>query len=351
MIVYRAIRFQGSSGAVIVMRNTFAARAIAGALFCGMIIGLFAGAAYVNVKADTNPANNPTPESPKVAYVDFLKLLQSYGPLQRAKFEISQDLEQSVMAMQEEFQPLFEQQQRILEETEPDHRNYRNAMRELVRLKRTSFQQRMQAEHAAQADARDESIEAFKRIRTLVTEVAHELGYSQVMNIVREPELAAGMQQNLEMLQQQLLISPVLVFDQKHDLTELMLERGEELWGTHISFKDSAIVCTHDGELLELNEEGEYIVRLGQAVQFSVVVLQRKEPVHEDSEEAGLRWWRDGGLDLGTLNVNTGEYTAPENNPGRDHFRLTVRSRVDPTVTAEVNVRLVDAEGNALDTE
>jgi len=329
------------------MKNSWMTRFITGSVFCAMVLAMFGISALVNVKADptSTPAAKP---APKTAYVDFLELLKSYAPLQRSKFEIAHGLESAMMEMEERYADEIRTHERTRRESEPDHRNYRQAMRALIRLSQRVYQEQLLLENQAQADMRDAGIDAFLRLRTLVSDIAREMGYTQVLNIVRDPELAASAPQDFQVLQQQLLISPVLVYDTEHDITSVVLAKGEELWGTHISIKDDRIRCSHEGAALSLNGEGEYEVRLGQSVKFSVEVLQRGEPVDSESTEARVRWTRDGGFDLGTLNVSTGEFTAPEENPGRSTFRLVVRSQVDPTVSAEVQVRLLDAEGNPL---
>jgi Skp family chaperone for outer membrane proteins len=321
-------------------------RFVALALFCGMVLGMFTMAAFVNVKADPVPTVEPA--APKVAYVDFRELLRKYGPLQRAQFEIAQDLEMILQGVDGRYADQIAAHEATLRNYEPDHRNYRVADRALIQLERSILQEKLLAEQQAQADLRDAGIEAFSRLRSLVTDVARQRGYSQVLNILRDPQTAATAQPDFQMLQQQLLVSPVLVFDSAHDLTDEVLARGDELWGTHISFRNEKIHCTLDGESLDVNEEGEYEVRLGQTVVFSVEVLQRDELLDPGHPDAGVRWFREGGLDGGSLDRLTGEYSAPSDNPGRHTFRVLVRSQLDPTVSAEVTVRLLNADGSPL---
>jgi Skp family chaperone for outer membrane proteins len=226
-------------------------RFVALALFCGMVLGMFTMAAFVNVKADPVPTVEPA--APKVAYVDFRELLRKYGPLQRAQFEIAQDLEMILQGVDGRYADQIAAHEATLRNYEPDHRNYRVADRALIQLERSILQEKLLAEQQAQADLRDAGIEAFSRLRSLVTDVARQRGYSQVLNILRDPQTAATAQPDFQMLQQQLLVSPVLVFDSAHDLTDEVLARGDELWGTHISFRNEKIHCTLDGESLDVN--------------------------------------------------------------------------------------------------
>jgi hypothetical protein len=191
---------------------------------------------------------------------------------------------------------------------------------------------------------RKEGIDGFQRLRGLTNTVATNLGYTQVLNIAGNlSEVLDASQNDFQALQQQLLLSPVLMYDPAHNITKAVEERAKEEWDLGIAVADitASIVAANGGGVpLVRNAAGEFEITLGQIVQFTAAVTAKEQPAEGDAAKVV---WRRTGIGAGALDDKTGKYTAPDTMPqGGDTFEVIVRSMEDPTITKRVTIRLIN---------
>ena len=318
--------------------------AVASLLFAvaaGFVLGGFA----LGASADAQPGTEPP--APKTAYVDFLTLLKEdrklRGEQQRIDFELGKLMDELIA----EYQPKIIAQQEQLKLNKPDTREYRVAMARLLDLQRKVTEEKLVLETSAQLDLRTAGIEAFKELRRIVGELAKAQGYTQVLNIVRNPEKVAEAQGDFQALLQQLVLSPVLIFDAAHDLTDKALAESKRQRGQ--SYRVEIYAVGADGAELKPLEQGEqnpdkveYEIKLGESLQLKARVFNEEgKPV--EGKEAAVQWKRLGIM-TGTVQAD-GKYAAPEEMPKSDQVRVIAINSVDPSARDELVVRLLNKDG------
>lgn len=318
--------------------------------FAALCIGLLAGVLVLSVanwtSADAQGA--PPPEPRRTAYVDFLGLLKNDNLLKGRQSEVADDVERQSDEIDRKWRLVIEDLIAIRKRNKPDTPQYRKAMADQVEAARKAYAEKLTLEQYAQADLRDYAIKRFTELRTLCREIALSLGYNEVLNIVRNIEDVAGSQDDFQALQQQLLVSPVLYFEKAHDITDIVAQKADEKWGSRIEVKDLVFVLEGSETPLAPNAEGELEIRMGQKGSFKAVVLEKGEVLPTDNPRAELRYSKRG-LGVGDIKVD-GAYQTPQSapTPPADTFTVLARSAADPTKTATVTIRLLDAEGKRL---
>lgn len=322
--------------------------------FTALIVGLGAGAGFNFSTADAQPATEVA-EAPKTAYVDFLRILKNFSPLQRDQAEISLKLELALQDEEAHYGPKIKEASKIMEQQKPQSKKYRDAMDLRLSLQHELYEAQLQTQQDAQAQLRDAGIKWFGTLKADVSQIARQKGYSQVLNIVRDLKDVTA-QSDLKALQQQLLVSPVLYFEDKHDITEAVEEYVTEKWGLHISFaegkevevadaKGKPVVAATDAELKALGLEAgdaDYIVKFGTKLKFKANVLKKDAPA--EGKDAEVRFQRKG---IGGGEIDReGNYTAPEDFPrNTDIIEIRVTSKMDPQVQKSIKLLIVDSEG------
>lgn len=305
--------------------------------------GIIAGSALSRAQAEPT-ATAAAPEAPLTAYVDFLSLLKDHYPLKLKQVEVAMEMEKQIDDIDKRYLPLIEQQEVVKKAEKPDSRKYRQALSKQIELERQRYGEKLLTEQLAQQELRDEGIAAFDRLKRLVKDIATELGYTQVLNIVRDPKAAVGSKDDFEQLQQQLLISPVLFHKPEHDLTDRVQAKAKEKWDPGIEMGETSAKAGETA--LVKNTEGEYEIRLGQKVQFAVEV--KKKGATATGKDTDVKWTRTG-VGSGELDEKSGAYTAPEAFPNSgDKFTVIVRSAIDPTISKRLQIKLLDKDGKAM---
>ncbi|MBK9974903.1 MAG: hypothetical protein IPP14_09025 [Planctomycetes bacterium] len=339
--------------------SNLSSRNIARISFATLILGLLAGIAVTSIglRADAQP------EKPfKVAYVDFLNLLKDDKKLKRDNLKIAIEAERQMAQLQADSQPKLEELQDSLKNLKPHQAAYVSQMSKLIDLNRKFIEERLRIETAGQTEVRDSAIQAYIELRTLVTNLAKERGYSQVLNIVRNPEKVAEAQGDVRALQQQLLISPVIYYEPADDLTDLVAAEAAKTRNIDIkvSLKE-AVAIGADGKagaaLSHLVKDDtanpdkiDFELKLGESIQLKVDVLDKGATAQGDNARVV---WNRMGVRTGTIDDN-GKFTAPAEAPKRnngdldDVVTLVCRSMEDPTVSVEVRIRLLNKEGKRL---
>ncbi|MBZ0135398.1 MAG: OmpH family outer membrane protein [Planctomycetes bacterium] len=320
------------------------------ALFVAVLAGAFTSGVLLNANADAQPS--ATPEPRRTAYVDFLYLLKKDPPLKRYQQDTALKVEKSIDEIDRRWKVRIDAEQEIKTKNKVDSKAYRDAMRNQLEAERKRYQEKLEVEQIAQADLRDYGIERFKALKNLARDIAKKKGYNEVLNIVRDIEDVAASQDDFQALQQQLLVSPVLYYEEDHDITKEVDTQAQELWGETLSMvaydktaERGGVAFTPTGAdtPFKRNEAGEIEIRLGQKGRFTVEVLDKGQPA--EGERATVRATKRG-LNIGTLDEETGDYEAPEAFPLKgDLFLVTLRSAVDPTVMEAVMIRLLDKDG------
>ncbi|MBE7491629.1 MAG: hypothetical protein HS108_07735 [Planctomycetes bacterium] len=333
------------------MRNRINLVIVALALAAGALAGIAAGSGAGRVEArsaDVPPV--------KVAYVDFLSLFKGEKQLESDQRRIYAEAEELLQAIDVEMAPRVERLEADRRLYKPHEQKHWTAMQNLLAAQREYNTRRLKVESDAQKDLRAAAIDSFVRLRNLVTGIATQRGYSQVLNIVRNPEKAAEASDDFRVLQQQLLISPVIYYDKEHDLTDVVAAEAKKLWGVEIKIElDGATRVQSDGKEGEAlarvaqgddnKERIDFEVRLGESVRFRVKVTNNGQPA--TGRNADLSWWRTG-IKSGEVK-DDGSYRAPAECPEQsDIVTVRVRSLVDST-TLDIRVRLVDKEGKRID--
>jgi hypothetical protein len=292
------------------------------------------------------PATAPASKTATTAYVDLLQLLMNDRMLRREQIKITEEEQRQLRALEAEVRPVVEDLEAERKKWEKDTRPYINATDRLIEKMREAHLGRKQLELTARKEISQVGLEAFQRLRQLVKDESRARGYTQVLNIVRRFDELSETPDDLQSLLRQLMVSPVVVFDAEHDLTDIMIARADELWGLHISFAPEVRAESSDGTPLTRardDDEADFHLRLGASARFIAPLLDREQPLHAEDPRAAVRWSRVGGGQLD----DEGLYTAPEQWPDRgDVVVLTARSVEDPTVSARVRVRLLDKDGH-----
>lgn len=343
------------------LKTRILARISFASLVLAVLAGALVGGAYIGAQAD--PVDNPessteaksdqkVPEARRTAYVDFLSLLKKDQPLARKQIEIAEDVDQTMAEIEKRWGEVIKAQDEIKRTKKPDTRDYRKAMEEQLNAARRMFEEKLDYEQRSLEDLRNFGIKRFKELRNLATDEARQRGYNEVLNIVREFKDVTAQEDSFQALQQQLLISPVLFYEESHDITEAVQAAADKLWGSNITMvayaegKGGINFTVKDGaEAVKRNAEGEVEIRLGQEGRFGAEVLEKGAPAQGAAAEVR---WSKRGLDTGEL-TEAGEYKSPAEFPvAGDTFTVTVRSKKDPTISEEVTIRLLDKDGNRM---
>lgn len=322
------------------------------ALLVGVLAGLFGAASDPRADAQTAPEPQPI----KVAYVDFLGVFKDEPKLKADQRRIAAEAETQLQAIDESMAPKVDALEKDRKLYEPHDQRHWAAMQSLLRAQREYNVQRLDVESRAQAELRDAAIDSYKRLRTLVTDLATKRGYNQVVNVVRNPEKIAEASEDFRVLQQQLLISPVIYFDKDHDLTDLLAAETKRMWGIAIEIKvDGAVLVDAQGKdgaevpkVAQGDENKERIdfrLKLGETMRVKTTITNNGQPA--EGTNAGLAWTRLG-LKSGEVK-DTGVYTAPAECPSQsDIITVRVRSLVDST-TVDIRIKLLDKDGKEID--
>ncbi|MCB9933185.1 MAG: hypothetical protein H6841_07180 [Planctomycetes bacterium] len=335
------------------LKTRFWTRLSFAALALALLAGAFTGGVLVNANADAQPAAPPEPR--RTAYIDFLSLLKKDKPLAIKQVEIAQDVERNMADIEKRWGEEIKAQEEIKRSRLPDTRDYRKAMEKQLDAARSMYEEKLRFEQLAQEDLRSFGIERFQALQNLARDEAKQRGYNEVLNIVRKIEEVSAQEDSFQALQQQLLISPVLYFEETHDITDAVQAAADKLWGSTITMKPYnaetgvggiSFVVQGGAEALKRNAEGEIEIRLGQSGEFKVQVLDKDAPAEGAAAEVD---WIKRGLDTGELGKK-GEYKAPDAFPvaAGDTFTVTVRSKKDPTISEEVTIRLLDKDGKPM---
>lgn len=322
--------------------------------FTALIIGLAVGASmdFRSARAQDNPGPPVPPPAPisavapKVAYLDFLKVLKSFSPLQRDQAEISMKMEIAMVETEAEFTPKIEEVSKIMTQQKPETKKYRDAMDKKLDLQHRWYEEQLLIQQAAQAELRDAGIEWFGKLKSDASEIAKKRGYTQVLNIVLDHKNVAA-QKNLKNLQQQLLVSPVLYFDKAHDITKDVEEFVTDKYALHVSM-DEVEVLDKDGNPFPKaspdspRKDTDYFVPFGTELKLKANVLKKDKPATgKDAEVAFIRTGIDGGKVF-----KDGKYVAPDDFP-RNVAVISIRvsSKVDPQVQKIIRICILNKEG------
>jgi Spy/CpxP family protein refolding chaperone len=316
-------------------------RTAAAAVFVALIAGLIAGSAI------TGSQDQPAPEPARTAYVDFLSLLKDYHPLRTATARIQREADRQQTAKSVKFEDEARKLHEIIKTKPADSREAREALSTLINVRARGRLELATLKLAVEEDMRREGVTAFERVRAKASDIARTQGYTELINIVGDESREAGADASIKQLERQLMISPVLMFDSKHDITETVRSAIKEQWDPGISMAEEGIMCVVENDApLSKNAAGEFEIRLGQKVKFSVQVLKKGEQAKDD--DAKVEWIRSG-VATGTIDSDTGEYQAPEEAPlAGDIFEIFVMSLADPAISKKASVRLLDKEGKRL---
>lgn len=322
------------------MKNRSVSKIAASLTVVALAAGLLLGS-MMRLQADP-PA---TVEPARTAYVDFFALLQDHHPLRRAQIDNALAFERRTQQIDDEFIPRINAEEDIKKNADLDGAEYLQAWRRQMDLEIRSFRLKLEEQQFAASELRRAYIEAFTNLRNMTNDFARARGYTQVLNIVRNHRDIVSASDDLEQLRQQLLISPVLMFDPAHDITDEVMKQAKAQWDPGVEFGPAGITAADPlGVELPRNAADEIEIRLGTKATFGVNVIVKGAPAVDD--DAKVSWGRTG-LNAGDIDRDTGEYSAPQEFPaGGDTLTVFVASQADPTVTARVTVRLLDQDGN-----
>ena len=318
--------------------------------FTALIVGLAVGAImdFGNANAQNAPAATVA-VAPKVAYLDFLKVLKSFSPLQRDQAEISMKMEIQMAETEAEFTPKIEEVSKVMTQQKPETRKYRDAMDKKLDLQHRWYEEQLLIQQAAQAELRDAGIEWFGKLKSDASQIAKKRGYTQVLNIVLNHKNVAA-QNDLKILQQQLLVSPVLYFDKAHDITKEVEEFVTDKYALHITMAEGneVEVLDKDGKPFPKaaaagpRKDADYFVPFGTELKLKANILKKGEPATgKDAEVAFRRIGIDGGKVF-----KDGKYIAPDDFP-RNVAVISIRvsSKVDPQVQKTIRICILDKAG------
>lgn len=318
-------------------------RLCVGVLALALVAGAFVAGTQMNSSAD-EPEAAPSPRL--TAYVDFMSLLKDDQLLVAKQFETMQDVQTQGDEIEAKYIELIRKEEENRRLAEPDTWQYLQSMQRLLDLQARRYEDQLLLEQKARKYIRDYGIKRYNELRNMVNGIATERGYNEVLNIVRNVEdVRRGEGDGFENLQQQLLVSPVLQYEEAHDITDIVSRAADEEWGTDLNMP-GPITFTLEGEdePLERNNDDVIEIRFGQTGTFHTDLADGGTVLSPDDENAGLLWTR-AGIRVGELSED-GAYVAPDAWPPRDdEFIVTVRSAVDPTVNQNITVRLLNEEG------
>lgn len=343
------------------MKSTIVVRAS-----IALALGLFiAGVALGGFALGAEGQSTPTPPAPAlVAYVDFLSLLKDDPVLKVQQANINNRAYRDMLVVNARA-PEFEALVNKLRTLVASDRQYTQTKQQLLDLHLNSAQQKAEIELAAQGEVRAAVTEAYTRLRRLVAEIASQRGYNQVLNIVRNPEKVAEAQDDLRVLQQQMLLSPVIYHEQNkdRDLTDIVAEKVKREYGVNIKLEllDACTLTAEDKDdkpvkRMEQDDKKnadkiDWEVRLGQKLRLKVKVTDKDKPAEGDN--AGVYWARRGFMtgDMKDDGTYIAQATFPKTGDKEtDIVTVVVRSNVDSTQSIEVRLRLLDKDGNRLGT-
>ncbi len=319
------------------MQKNTSSRMAGAAVFVALVAGLLAGSTLGFSQGGKEP------EAPKTAYIDFLSLLKADKMLAKAQFEIQEANQQLLYERNLKFKKEEAAIAKSVKDLKAENPAVRKAMNDMNDL-RYNFELEIQSiRMSGEKDMRKEGADGFKRLRGLTDTVAKSMGYTQVLNIAGDlSEVLGSGDSDFQALQQQLVLSPVLMYDPAHDITKAVEERAKAEYDPQIVFEDitASVIAPNGGAVaIARNAAGELEISLTQSVQFAVVVNAKGKPAEGDAAKVV---WRRTGIGAGALDDKTGKYTAPESMPqGGDTFEVIVRSMEDPTVTKRVTIRLI----------
>ncbi|MCB9892990.1 MAG: hypothetical protein H6839_00910 [Planctomycetes bacterium] len=306
------------------------------------------------VKKALAQAEADKPQPRRTAYVDFLTLLKSDKPLAIKQQEEAEKMDETMADIEKRWGDEIKAQQRERELHKPNTHEYRQAMQRQLDAAKNMYEEKLQYEQLAKSELRDFGIDRFKALKNLAADMAKEVGYNEVLNIVHDIEDVTAQEDSFQALQQQLLISPVLYYEPEHDITAKVQAEADKRWGSNISIVpfdaktgSGGVSFTIEGGATKLkrNADGEIEIRLGQNGNFAVEVLEKDQ--HAEGDKAKVRWSKRG-INVGDLGADGG-YKAPDTFPlAGDTFVITARSAVDPTVSEDVTIRLLDKDGNRM---
>ena len=315
-----------------------------------LITGIALGALWQPAGAQANPSP-PLPPAPRTAYVEFLKLLKEDARFGRERIKIMIDLKESLHGFVDEFLPRIERLRKKRDSVNPDTVEYFRAMNDLTDVMGELAFEEIAAESAAKRLMKKKGIAAFSRLRELVHTIAAARGYTQVLNIARDPDSEIQSQMDFQALQKELLLSPVLYFEEEHDLTQLVLDEADKRWGKHIKLEVEA--QDKEGKAIKPlaanKAKVDYEIDLKQTLQLAVGVTEKDKPAAGKSKKhtATVRGpVADGKVERKKEDGDIWVYTAPGRIPGKTGIiEIRFRSSEDLSVWIDVRIRVVDKAG------
>lgn len=315
-----------------------------------LLVGLIAGAMLTSVFAADEAKSQPAspPPSPRTAYVDFFKLLKEDSKLKREQARLSADLQSMLYDLRTEYEPRRRKLIEVQDKTKPQAPDFVTAKHELEKVELEYTQKAAQLEFDARLESGQKAIKAFTELRELVTTIAKERGYTQVLNVVLDLEKVADQHDDFRQLQQQLLLSPVLFHDAAHDLTALVQAEADKTRKLNVELTfDGACMVQADGKdgadlkaLAENAEKVDFEVKLGQTIRFKTSVkVNGKVPEGENARVECRRATFAGG------STQDDKYTAPAEFTKDGMVLLRLTCIADHNVTREIRIRLLDKNG------
>lgn len=305
----------------------------------GVVVGLAAGILFALPAPSGDKTGNANagygqngPTTPRTGYVDFVKLVKADPQFLTKQWEYMRDLEINMRDEAMKFELQREQALKDLKRLNPDEKEYRETMDRIVKFSAESNRTRLQMESETHRAVDSEAQKSFVRIKSLVAEIAKQKNYEQVLVI------SSNSAKNLsfEKLQQQLLLSPVLIYPEQDDITaqvekELLrrahgyLEIGDPtakegtiendgIWLEPEKDKKTARIAKDTGKNAD---DVWFEVKLGAKLQLKAMVTDlgendKRVPVSGDKAEVE---WSLPKLKSGNIGLKTGEYTAPDAMP------------------------------------
>jgi hypothetical protein len=322
-----------------------------------LVVGVLVGSLATRGAAKSDTAE---PVAPMTAYVDLAKLLKEDSKLRREQAKTSAALEKVMTDLRNETSPKRRTYEQILKNNLAHTLPFVTAKMDLEKLELETARRAAQFEYDAQTQMKTDAIRAFKDLQDLARDTSRKLGYTQLLNIVLDLEKVADQLDDFRVLQQQLLLSPVLDYDKAHDLTEIVKAAADAKRALKVEMKlEGAIELDaegKDGAEVKAVAKGEanpdeinWEVKLGQSIRFKAKITVNGVDVEDDLES--VRLTPRVGDQAGK--ARDGKYTAPADFPEVDGAKedvVVVRlfSKTDPNIDQKVKIRLVDKEGKHL---
>lgn len=305
----------------------------------GVLVGLAAGVLFAwpaprDGQAAMAYGNNVVSDAPKdgpaargrTAYVDFIKLLKQEPKFLNEQWGAMVLLEADMRREVQAFEARREADMKELRAKLVTQKEYRDTMNQAITNTADSLLRRMRLESGTQRDIDDMAQEAFGRVKNLVAEISTARGYSQVLVIAN----VAAKDVTFEKLQQQLLMSPVLIYPQEDDITAIvekeMLRRSngylligvDENSDEGIHVLKGGVKTTRMAKDKDKNPDDVWFeVKLGDKLQFGAEVTDLDENdkrVPAAGDKAEVEWLLPR-LNTGSIDGKTGLYAAPETLP------------------------------------